>query len=374
MRGTCMLPMRNCYNRKRTRGRRKMSMVHLSSVSKLTKKMAVVISFLGLMSLQIGTPAGAAPAAGCVKVSKTKVVCKPATPTLKVVADYWGYSIYVSLPKTSSPADTYMFSTNAGKSWTTTKFPYFFVPTTATASIPIQVKVKNVAGLSAAKSASGQALVNDTCPQKKNCTNLPLPAAFIKVQSVISLVKGNSLTLPIHSNVTPEFDTTGGCDVDAKTLRLTTTEVGPCEIYAFGYGDGVTSQGFAHGNLIVFVTKAGSNQGSNAVKSNDFACSKPAKLVGKAPQAPYGQIMMVGKTVISLHMGHPANEGGSSVSCFDYSLDNGKTWKFGTGTSGPLTFYVMGLKKATKYSIRVRATNKGGYSPASAAIEFVTKS
>ena len=201
-----------------------------------------------------------------------------------------------------------------------------------------------------------------------------MPTAFVKVQSVLNLVVGSSLTLPIHSNVDPQFDTTGGCDIDEKTLKLTTSEVGPCEVYAFGYGDGVFSQGFAHSNLIVFVTKAGSPAVSNAIKANDFACSKPAKIVGSAPGAPFAQVMAKGKTAVSVHLGFPTNRGSSPVSCFDYSLDNGKTWKYASDSSGPLTFYVKGLKKGTKYAIKVRAMNKGGYGTVSDSLEVVTSS
>ena len=317
-------------------------------------------------------PASAAPSQQCVAVPKAKKVCKPAIPAVKVVADYWGYSAYISLPKSSSKADSYLYSFNAGKTWLPTTDPYVYVTATSTKKVGVQVKAKNVAGLSPVAIANGKALVNDTCPQKVNCVRLPISAAFIKVQSVISLVVGKSITLQVHSNVEPEFDTTGGCDIDAKTLKITTTNVGPCEIYAFGYGDGVISQGFAHGNLIVFVTKAGSTQGSNAPKPNDFACTKPAKTQGKAPSAAFAQVLAVGKTAISLHVGYPKNTGSTPVTCFDYSFDNGKSWMYGAESAGPLTFYVRNLSKGKTYSLRVRAMNKGGYGPASAVVNVTT--
>ena len=83
------------------------------------------------------------------------------------------------------------------------------------------------------------------------------------------------------------------------------------------------------------------------------------------PSAPTGLSVVAGNRSLSVRFNAAAN-GGSPVTRYEYSLDNGATWAPRSSTS--TSFTVSGLTNGVTYQVRVRAVNARGTGPASVAV------
>jgi hypothetical protein len=67
---------------------------------------------------------------------------------------------------------------------------------------------------------------------------------------------------------------------------------------------------------------------------------------------------------VDLTFGAPADDGGSAVLGYQYSLDGGTTWlPLATSGTGPFTASISGLAPGTSYTVEVRAVNALGSGP-----------
>jgi titin len=72
------------------------------------------------------------------------------------------------------------------------------------------------------------------------------------------------------------------------------------------------------------------------------------------------------KGQVALSVTSPSDIGGSSVTGYDYSVDNGSTWSHFASVDGP--FRISGLINGTTYQVRIRAVNVAGAGVASDAV------
>ncbi len=67
----------------------------------------------------------------------------------------------------------------------------------------------------------------------------------------------------------------------------------------------------------------------------------------------------------------PASDGGSAITGYDYSTNDGTTWTSTAATSSPIT--ITGLSHGTTYLVKLRAVNDNGFSCPTAASSVTTK-
>lgn len=84
-----------------------------------------------------------------------------------------------------------------------------------------------------------------------------------------------------------------------------------------------------------------------------------------APIAPTISSVTAGNTQVTVNFTAPADTGGSAISDYEYSTNNGSTWTTSGSTASPIT--ITGLTNSTTYQIKVRAINTTGNGTASSA-------
>ena len=112
------------------------------------------------------------------------------------------------------------------------------------------------------------------------------------------------------------------------------------------------------------VTTVGSSQSNPSVTETTSSQSAPS-----APQN-LSVTAQTGGTSVELDWDAPTDTGGSAVTDYDVSSDNGTTW---ASTGDTATAYTLtGLDKGTEYNFRVRAVNAQGDGTASTAVTETT--
>ena len=84
-----------------------------------------------------------------------------------------------------------------------------------------------------------------------------------------------------------------------------------------------------------------------------------------APIAPTISSITPGNTQLTVNFTAPADLGGSAISDYEYSTNNGSTWTSSGSLSSPIT--ITGLTNATTYQVKLRAINSTGNGTASSA-------
>ena len=84
-----------------------------------------------------------------------------------------------------------------------------------------------------------------------------------------------------------------------------------------------------------------------------------------APIAPTISSITAGNTQLTVNFTAPADLGGSAISDYEYSTNNGSTWTSSGSLSSPIT--ITGLTNATTYQVKLRAINTTGNGTASSA-------
>ena len=106
------------------------------------------------------------------------------------------------------------------------------------------------------------------------------------------------------------------------------------------------------------VSSTGSGCGSSTVNTTT--------LVPTVPDAPTSVVATAGVNAAYIAFTAPANDGGSDITDYEYTIDNGVTWIAIASTISPL--YIVNLTACTDYSIKLRAVNSAGDGTASAAV------
>jgi predicted RNA-binding protein with TRAM domain len=85
-----------------------------------------------------------------------------------------------------------------------------------------------------------------------------------------------------------------------------------------------------------------------------------------APSAPSVGSVTAGDGQLSVAFTAPSSNGGSAITDYEYSTDNGVTWVSAASTSSPIV--ITGLSNGTSYNVKLRAINSAGDGTASAAV------
>jgi predicted phage tail protein len=85
-----------------------------------------------------------------------------------------------------------------------------------------------------------------------------------------------------------------------------------------------------------------------------------------APSAPSIDSITAGDGQLSVAFTAPSSDGGSAITGYEYSTDNGATWVSAASTSSPIV--ITGLTNGTVYDVKLRAVNAEGDGAASAAV------
>jgi len=104
------------------------------------------------------------------------------------------------------------------------------------------------------------------------------------------------------------------------------------------------------------VNEAGAGVSSNAVSVKPIAPASAPSISG----------VTAGNGQATLSISAPAQINDSSLSGYDYSINNGSTWSHFASATGPFT--ITGLTNATAYQVKVRAVNSAGVGEASSAL------
>lgn len=91
------------------------------------------------------------------------------------------------------------------------------------------------------------------------------------------------------------------------------------------------------------------------------------------PSAPQNLTVTPGLGSVNLYFTPPTDDGGSSITNYKYSTDNGASWSFAGTTSSPIT--VTGLQQnGTLYDVKLLAVNAAGDGAATSAISVAALS
>ena len=127
--------------------------------------------------------------------------------------------------------------------------------------------------------------------------------------------------------------------------------------------DSFTVTGLTNGTAYTFEVRAVNAAGKGAASAS--ASETPVAPPATVPSAPTNLTATAGDTTVKLDWDVPADNGGSAITRYEVSRDNGN-WSSTSSTDS--SFNVTGLTNATRYTFRVRAVNVVGSSAASASV------
>ncbi len=116
------------------------------------------------------------------------------------------------------------------------------------------------------------------------------------------------------------------------------------------------TNGTNYGVKLLAVNSVGDGSASDAVAARPTDGSA-------TPDAPVIDDVITGDGTLSVFFTPPANNGGSAITDYEYSTDNGATWVSAGSTSSPIV--ITGLTNGTNYDLQIRAVNSGGVGTAS---------
>jgi len=148
--------------------------------------------------------------------------------------------------------------------------------------------------------------------------------------------------------------------------------------YSGGIGSGtVAGTGLPYRSAILTGLTTGSLydvrvRAVNAVGPGPWGVSQLTPTAGvsySVPSAPTITSVTAGSALLTVTFTAPASDGGSAVTSYQYSTDNGTTWTTRSGTAtSTAPFDITGLTNGTAYTVKLRAVNAVGASTASAGV------
>jgi predicted RNA-binding protein with TRAM domain len=138
--------------------------------------------------------------------------------------------------------------------------------------------------------------------------------------------------------------------------RITGTEDPSSRVFASGtYSDG--------GFMLMSHPLLATNWGTNGSLKNIRITTTDTYV---EPSAPSIDSVTAGDGELSVAFTAPESNGGSAITDYDYSTDNGATWTSASSTSSPIV--ITGLSNGTVYNVKLRAVNVAGDGAASTAV------
>ena len=135
-----------------------------------------------------------------------------------------------------------------------------------------------------------------------------------------------------------------------------------------GVGSPLLISGLVNGKSYVVRLRA-----VNAVGVGPASASISVVAKARVPRAPTLVRSLVGYGWADVVFRAPVANGSAPITNYQYSLDDGKTWKVRTpaSVSSPLT--IGGLKAGKAYTFRLRAVNALGPGPASESVTITPR-
>lgn len=134
----------------------------------------------------------------------------------------------------------------------------------------------------------------------------------------------------------------------------------PGGVTATGTGSPIVVSGLSAGPLYTFRVYATNKNGRSELSLPSNSVS-----LGAPPDAPSAVGAIAGTNRASIYFTTPF-DGGSPITDYEYSTDDGSTWSSAGTTTSPLS--ILGLVLGTVYAIRIRAVNVLGAGTQSAAV------
>ncbi len=103
------------------------------------------------------------------------------------------------------------------------------------------------------------------------------------------------------------------------------------------------------------------NSVGDGTPSSAVAAEPAGVVVG--PDAPQVDDVIPGDGKLTVRFTPPTNNGGASITDYEYSTDNGATWVSTGSTTSPIV--ITGLTNGTSYNVQLRAVNSSGAGTAS---------
>jgi hypothetical protein len=248
-----------------------------------------------------------------------------------------------------SPITNYRYSTNNGATWTTRS------PASATSPLVIPGLTNGIS-----YSVRVQA-VNELGAGPMSAAVVGVPARAPSAPTVTSVLPGNGVlivqfTAPAVDGGSPiinyQYSTDGGA---TWTTRRPAATVAPLRI-----------TGLVNGTSYSVRLRAMNAAGPGAASTTTTGTPAPTR-----PAAPTITSITPGNGSLSIAFTPPPNNGGSPITNYRYSTDNGVTWVTRTpaSTAGPLV--ISGLTAGASYSVRIQAVNAVGVGAMSVAVTGV---
>ena len=152
--------------------------------------------------------------------------------------------------------------------------------------------------------------------------------------------------------------------------------------YQYTLDNGNTWTSFSPASFISPLTITGLTNGNSysirirAINEVGASCASSAltvtPAVGTVPDAPTNLVVTPLNTGGMIQFTAPANDGGSSITNYEYSTDGGSTWNTPSSavTSSPVIIS-SGLNNCTSYQVKIRAVNASGSGAISNAVTLI---
>jgi hypothetical protein len=127
-------------------------------------------------------------------------------------------------------------------------------------------------------------------------------------------------------------------------------------------GDGQWNDLTHTSTQLPFIIEYGSS--GEALSTANASADKTLTIIS-APIAPVISSITAGNTQLTVNFNAPLDLGGSAISDYEYSTNNGSSWTSSGSTTSPII--ITGLTNNTTYQVKLRAINTTGTGTASAA-------
>jgi hypothetical protein len=124
-----------------------------------------------------------------------------------------------------------------------------------------------------------------------------------------------------------------------------------------GVISGTATASLAITTFTVTVTDA---VGAASARTFDLAANGP-------PTAPAITVVTAGDAQLTVAFSPPTSDGGTAITNYEYSIDNGATWTTRSPVATTTPIVISGLTNGTTYQVRLRAVNASGVGVASVA-------